>query len=67
MSPAAVVSWDTFEHADQAEILQALSCNIAAPMLLTRLVLPDMRRRGVGTIVNVSSVCVALRALPLGR
>jgi short-subunit dehydrogenase len=53
-----VGSTEAFERMSPASIQQAVSCNVTAPMLLARLVLPDMLRKGSGTIVNMSSVCV---------
>ncbi len=40
------------------DITEMLACNIGAPILLARHVLPEMLQRGSGTIVNISSVCV---------
>jgi len=44
-------------------ILQLLAVNLAAPMLLSRAVIPAMRERGRGHIVNVSSLA-GTNALP---
>jgi len=44
-------------------ILQLLAVNLAAPMLLSRAVIPGMRGRGRGHIVNVSSLA-GTNALP---
>lgn len=38
------------------EILRMIDVNLRAPMVLTRLVLPIMRRQGSGAVVNVASV-----------
>lgn len=38
------------------EIQDVLSVNLEAPMILSRMVLPDMVKRGSGHIVNISSV-----------
>ena len=38
------------------QIQDVLSVNLEAPMMLTRMVLPDMLKRGGGHIVNISSV-----------
>jgi short-subunit dehydrogenase len=43
------------EH-DPAALQAMLTLNLTVPLLLARLVLPDMLRRGGGTIVNVASV-----------
>ena len=44
-------------NCEPAELAAAIACNVHAPMLLSRLVLPDMLRRGSGTIIHMSSVC----------
>ncbi|ANE42885.1 SDR family NAD(P)-dependent oxidoreductase [Deinococcus puniceus] len=41
---------------DDADPLRVLRVNLEAPIELTRLALPDMRRRGAGHIVNIGSV-----------
>ncbi|WP_171166683.1 SDR family oxidoreductase [Streptomyces sp. I05A-00742] len=43
------------EDVDEAEARQGLEVNLLAPARIARLVLPAMRRRGGGRIVNVSS------------
>jgi short-subunit dehydrogenase len=45
-----------FEHVTEAEREEQLDVNFRAPMELTRLVLPGMRARRHGKILNVSSV-----------
>lgn len=44
------------EHVEQAELLQQMITNFWGPMELVRLVLPGMRERRKGRILNVSSV-----------
>jgi short-subunit dehydrogenase len=44
------------EHMNETEELNQLRTNYLAPMAMTRLVLPSMRERGRGKIINVSSV-----------
>lgn len=44
------------EHMNEAEELNQLRTNYLAPMALIRLVLPGMRAKGRGKIINVSSV-----------
>lgn len=44
------------EHMDEKDEMSQLMTNYLAPMALTRLVLPFMRRKGRGKIINVSSV-----------
>ena len=44
------------EHVQQEDLLQQMLTNFWAPMELTRLVLPGMRERHAGKIINVSSV-----------
>lgn len=44
------------EHVSEQERIQQLDVNFLAPMELTRLVLPGMRKRRHGRILNVSSV-----------
>jgi short-subunit dehydrogenase len=56
---AAMVTWQPFSALPVAQVNATLCCNIVAPMLLTHHVLPDMLRRRAGTIINVSSACVA--------
>jgi NADP-dependent 3-hydroxy acid dehydrogenase YdfG len=40
----------------EAEILQTVAVNLSAPLLLMRLLLPDMVGQGRGTIININSV-----------
>ena len=45
-----------YDQTDPAELRQMIEVNLLAPMLLSRLVLPDMLKRGRGHIVNIASV-----------
>ncbi|MGB9339110.1 MAG: SDR family oxidoreductase [Polyangiales bacterium] len=45
-----------FEELPMASMLQILDVNLRGPMMLTKLVLPHMRARDSGTIVNVASL-----------
>jgi short-subunit dehydrogenase len=58
-----MVTWQPFSALSVAQVQAQLCCNVVAPMLLTHAVLPDMLRRRAGTILNVSSACVGLRAV----
>jgi len=51
------------EHISPEETLVQLETNFVAPMELSRLVLPGMRRKGGGRILNVSSVS-GMMAMP---
>lgn len=44
------------EDQDPAALAQIIDVNLTAPIVLTRLVLPYLRRRGGGAIVNVASI-----------
>jgi short-subunit dehydrogenase len=44
------------EHVDEEERLKQMNVNFLSPMHLMRLVLPEMRRKRRGKIINVSSV-----------
>lgn len=44
------------EYVDDAMVRRQLETNVVAPLRLARLVLPGMRERGEGRIVNVSSI-----------
>jgi short-subunit dehydrogenase len=52
-----LVSHPRFEEHTTEEVDQVLATNLAAPMHLARLVLPGMRTRREGIILNVSSMC----------
>ena len=47
-----------FASFDEAAWLDALSASMVAPLMLVRAVVPGMRRRGFGRIVNVTSAMV---------
>ena len=51
-----IIDPDDYEQTDPAHILQSLAVNLAAPMLLTRQVLPAMLARNQGHIVNIASI-----------
>ena len=44
------------EHVSEVERLEQMNINFRSPMELTRLILPGMRRRRRGRIINISSV-----------
>ncbi len=44
------------EERTDAELAQIVAVNLTAPILLTHAVLPHLRRRGAGAIVNVASL-----------
>ncbi|WP_413289569.1 SDR family oxidoreductase [Bdellovibrio sp. HCB337] len=46
----------TVEHMDQLSEIEQLKVNYIGPMMLSRAVIPLMRERGRGKIINVSSV-----------
>lgn len=54
------------EEGDPAGIREVYQANLFGPTELMRLVLPGMRERGCGTIVNVSSIGAARGALGSG-
>jgi short-subunit dehydrogenase len=45
-----------YDELSEDQIREVLAVNLEAPMILTRLVLPEMLRRGHGHIVNISSL-----------
>lgn len=53
---AGVTAFTEFARQDPAAIESLLRINLTAPLLLTRLVLPEMLERGHGRIVNIGSV-----------
>ena len=52
---AGIGSMRMFETVDYSSFRQMLSVNLEAPFLLIKAFLPEMRRRGWGRIVNISS------------
>lgn len=55
-----------FEDWDHAAWLAALEANLLAPVMMIRGVLPGMRRRGFGRIVNITSAMVKTPLAPMG-
>jgi hypothetical protein len=53
---AGVAYRSVLEHVTEAELLAQMSVNFLAPLELARLVLPGMRQRRTGHIINISSV-----------
>ena len=53
---AGVAYRSVVEHAREQERLEQMGVNFRAPMAMTNLVLPGMRERRTGRIINVSSV-----------
>jgi NAD(P)-dependent dehydrogenase (short-subunit alcohol dehydrogenase family) len=55
------------EHVTDAERMEQMGINFRGPMALVRLVLPQMRAKGAGRIINVSSVggMMAMPTMPL--
>lgn len=45
-----------YDQTELADILGMVEVNLTAPMMLTRLVLPEMLKRGRGHIVNIASL-----------
>ncbi len=63
---AGFVRSGAVEDVDDDEVRAQLETNLLAPMRLARLVLPRMRERGEGRIVNISSVVGRLSVPLLG-
>ena len=53
---AGILSVSTVETIDEAEWDRVMSINLKGPFLMSRAVLPSMRRAGKGAIVNIGSV-----------
>jgi short-subunit dehydrogenase len=53
---AGTIAVSPFEHAQREDFEDSLATHFWAPLLLTRKLLPRMRRGGEGRIVNISSV-----------
>ncbi len=60
---AAVSYRSVVEHMDEESEMHQLNTNYLGPMALIRLVLPTMRERGHGKIINISSVS-GMMAMP---
>lgn len=56
LNNAGITYRSVVEHVTEEERQHQLAVNFRGPMELTRLVLPDMRRKNAGKIINVSSV-----------
>lgn len=55
-----------FEDWDHAQWLAALESNLLAPVMLIRALLPGMRERRFGRIVNITSAMVKAPVAPMG-
>lgn len=55
-----------FEDWEHADWLRALESNLLAPLMLIRALLPGMKERGFGRIVNITSAMVKTPVAPLG-
>jgi NAD(P)-dependent dehydrogenase (short-subunit alcohol dehydrogenase family) len=53
---AALTTRSTLESTDAAFFDRMISVNLRAPMLLIKAAVPEFRRRGGGTVVNIGSV-----------
>lgn len=53
---AGVIQVGPFEHMTLEDFDEAMKCHFWAPLYMTLAVLPDMRRRRQGRIVNISSI-----------
>lgn len=53
---AAIIEWSRFEREEPEDIGLIIETNLVAPLLLTRMVLPEMVRRRSGHIVNHGSL-----------
>jgi NAD(P)-dependent dehydrogenase (short-subunit alcohol dehydrogenase family) len=60
---AGVAYRSVLEHVTEAEFIDQMEVNYVGPMELARLVLPSMRRKQAGRIINVSSVS-GMMAMP---
>lgn len=60
---AAVSYRSVIEHMDEESEMHQINTNYLGPMALTRLVLPTMREKGRGKIINISSVS-GMMAMP---
>ncbi len=53
---AAIIEWSRFDEEEPEDISLIIETNLVAPLLLTRMVLPEMLRRRSGHIVNHGSL-----------
>lgn len=60
---AGTAVYANVEHIRPEDLSQTLQVNVIAAVRMTQRLLPAMRKRGFGVVVNVSSI-VGLRALP---
>ncbi len=60
---AGVAYRSVTEHLDEVEMHRQLASNFVGPMDLARLVLPDMRAKRCGRVINISSVS-GMMAMP---
>jgi len=63
---AGIGGMKAVEDTTDADWTEMLDTNVVAPMRLTRLVLPSMRERRTGSIVNITSVAGKLAFAPQG-
>src|SRR5688500_15958974 len=56
MNGAGTISIAPYHTLEAEQIEAAVRVNLTAPMLLTRLVLPEMLSRGSGHVVNIASL-----------
>jgi len=60
---AGWASFAAVENTPPEHVARMLALNLAAPIAMTQAVLPEMRARGSGQIINISSV-VGVQAIP---
>lgn len=58
-----LAGYNVFDYAENQDYAAQLNLNLLVPMVLTQAVLPDMKKRGSGQIVNIGSM-TALIPLP---
>ena len=52
---AGIETWGKYNDLNAEDVTRVIDVNLTAPMLLSRLVLPDMYQRNQGHIVNIAS------------